>query len=252
MKVDLTGQKILITGASRGIGKAIATAVAEAGGDVALHFNSGKDEIHSLAEILPGVAIPIQADLKNADETGELISESIDKLGGLTAIVNNAGIAISASPEASAAEFVAVWEETMAVNLRATGQLCADAIKHFSQQKEGRILNISSRAAFRGDTPEYLAYAASKGGVVALTRSIARGYGKKGIVAFNIAPGFTRTDMAQDFIDQYGEAFALNDIALPKLTEPSDIAPLAVLLLSGLADHATGGTFDMNAGSYVH
>ena len=87
---------------------------------------------------------------------------------------------------------------------------------------------------------------------MALTRSIARGFGKDGIKAFNIAPGFTKTDMAQSFIDQYGEAHAMSDIALERLTEPGDIAPMVTFLLSGLGDHATGGTFDINAGSYVH
>ena len=116
----------------------------------------------------------------------------------------------------------------------------------------GRIVNISSRAAFRGDQPDYLAYAASKAGLVALTRSLARAYGKDGIVAFNVAPGFTRTEMAQDFIDQYGEDYAVSDIALTRLTEPKDIAPTLVFLASGLADHATGATIDINAASYVH
>ena len=111
---------------------------------------------------------------------------------------------------------------------------------------------MASRAAFRGDTPDYMAYAASKAGVVALTRSIARGLGKEGITAFVLAPGFVKTDMAQDFIDQYGESVVLDDLALDRLTEPADLAPLAVLLASGLMDHATGCTIDVNAGSYVH
>lgn len=113
-------------------------------------------------------------------------------------------------------------------------------------------MNVASRAAFRGDTPEYLAYAASKAGMVALVRSIARGCGKDGIVAFTVAPGFTRTEMAQDFIDAYGEDYASRDMALQRMTEPEDIAPTIAFLLSGMADHATGATIDLNAGSYVH
>jgi NAD(P)-dependent dehydrogenase (short-subunit alcohol dehydrogenase family) len=140
----------------------------------------------------------------------------------------------------------------MAVNLRAPELLCRLAIRHFRTQGGGRILNVASRAAFRGDTPDFMAYAASKGGLVALTRSIARGFGKEGIVAFTLAPGFVRTDMAQDFIDQYGAGYVVNDLALNTLTEADDIAPFAVLLASGLADHATGCTIDLNAGSYVH
>jgi NAD(P)-dependent dehydrogenase (short-subunit alcohol dehydrogenase family) len=119
-------------------------------------------------------------------------------------------------------------------------------------QPGARIVYTASRAAFRGDTPEYLAYAASKGGMVALAKSVARAWGKDRIASFVVAPGFVRTDMAQDFIDAYGEGIAVDDLALPDLTEPSDLAPLVVLLVSGLADHATGTTIDVNAGSYVH
>jgi len=140
----------------------------------------------------------------------------------------------------------------MAVNLRAPAVLSRLAIEHFSAQGGGRIINISSRAAFRGDQPAYLAYAASKAGLVALTRSIARGFGKAGILAFNVAPGFTRTDMAKGFLDQYGEDYVAGDIALRTLTEPADIAPFVVFLASGLADHSTGCTIDINAASYVH
>ena len=116
----------------------------------------------------------------------------------------------------------------------------------------GIIINIASRAAFRGDKKDYMAYAASKAGVVGLTRSIAQAYGKDGIKAFLVAPGFVKTEMAQDFIDEYGEENTLGDMALNQITEPADIARFVAFLASGLADHATGGTFDINAGSYVH
>jgi len=140
----------------------------------------------------------------------------------------------------------------MSVNLQAVGILCKQAIMHFVKRKSGIIINIASRAAFRGDTSDYLAYAASKGGVVALTRSIARAYGKQGIVAFIIAPGFVKTDLADEFIEAYGEGIVKDDLALNELTKPENLTPLITLLASGLANHATGGTFDVNAGSYVH
>jgi NAD(P)-dependent dehydrogenase (short-subunit alcohol dehydrogenase family) len=111
---------------------------------------------------------------------------------------------------------------------------------------------VASRAAFRGDVPDYLAYAASKGGMVSLTRSIARAFGRDGITAFVVAPGYVRTDMAQAFLDRYGEAVGVRDLALDRMTEPDDLGPIVTLLASGLADHATGTTIDVNAGSYVH
>ena len=125
------------------------------------------------------------------------------------------------------------------------------AIKQFQQTSGGRIINISSRAAFRGDTGDYLAYAASKGGMISLTKTIARSFGKDNIKAFSIAPGFVRTPMAQGYIDKFGEKDILNEISLPKLTEVEDVAPLITFMASGKMDHATGCTIDINAGSYM-
>ena len=169
--------------------------------------------------------------------------------------MNNAGVAVAVDRDAPLDVWEAAWNRTIDLNLKAPEVLTRLLIRHFLEQVGPpgrlRIINVASRAAFRGDTPEYTAYAASKGGLVALTRTIARGYGKQGIRAFTLAPGFTRTEMAQDFIDRYGEQ-VVGDLALERITEPEDIAPLAVLLASGLADHATGSTIDVNAGSYVH
>jgi NAD(P)-dependent dehydrogenase (short-subunit alcohol dehydrogenase family) len=196
-------------------------------------------------------AMAFRADLGDPAATAALWDSVLAVHGRVDVLVNNAGVAISTPNDGSAA-WLEAWDRTLAVNLRASAQLCALATAHMAAGGGGRIVNISSRAAFRGDQPDYIAYAASKGGMVALTRSIARAYGKSGIAAFNVAPGFVRTAMAQDFLDKYGEEYATHDIALAKLTEPKDLAPLVVFLASGLADHATGGTFDVNAASYVH
>ena len=166
-------------------------------------------------------------------------------------MVNNAGISPSAADSLPTDEWLKIWEQTFSVNTTAVGILCKEFVDQAKNQQNGRIVNISSRAAFRGDTTDYIAYAASKGAIVSLTRSIARYYGKQGIKAFLIAPGFTRTDMAKAILEEYGEDFALKDIALNELTTPEDIAPMVALLCSGLADHATGTSIDINAGSYV-
>jgi len=252
MKIDLGNTSVLVTGASRGIGAAIARALAKAGASVAIHYRGERQAAAAVAAQIGGAADIFQADLSQVEECTALWNAVIARYRRVHTLINNAGIALS-SPLASATqEWLAGWDTTMAVNLRAPALLSRLAIEHFVGQGGGRIINISSRAAFRGDQPPYLAYAASKGGLVALTRSIARGYGKAGILAFNVAPGFTRTEMAQGFLDQYGEDYATSDIALPRLTEPDDIAPFVVFLASGLADHATGCTIDINAGSYVH
>ena len=252
MHIDLTGKRILVTGASRGIGAAIAHALDAAGAQVIVHYNSNRERAEEIAQNLVNSPICIQADLAAPDACSTLFAQTLLELGHLDVLINNAGIAIDAPPEAPLKHWLDAWDKTMHVNLRATELLSRLAIQHFVSRQGGRIINIASRAAFRGDTPGYMTYAASKAGMVALTKSIARAYGKQNITAFVVAPGFTRTDMAQDFIDLYGEEHALHDIALQRLTEPKDIAPLIVLLSSGLADHATGTSIDINAASYVH
>jgi len=251
MQLDLSGQSVLVTGASRGIGAAIARRLGQSGARVAVHYGKGKQEATALAQAIGNGSEAFGADLASAEECGTLWSTVEARFGVIHALVNNAGIAIGSPLASSSAGWVTDWNQTLAVNLTATAVLSRAAIAHFQQHHNGRIVSIASRAAFRGDTPDYLAYAASKGGMVALTRSIARGFGKQGIKAFVLAPGFTRTEMAQSFIEQYGEAHAMGDIALERLTEPDDIAPTVVFLLSGLADHATGSTIDLNAASYV-
>ena len=254
MNIDLSGKNILVTGASRGIGRAIAKMMGQAGGNVAIHYNKNATAAHELAEELGASSICVQADLADAGQCAAMFEATVQELGGVDVLVNNAGISIHMPLDMPVEHWVKAWQEVIAVNLMSVELLSRLAIQHFKQRKSGpggRIINIASRAAFRGDTAEYMTYAASKGGMVALTKSIARAYGKDDIAAFVVAPGFTRTDMAQEFIDAYGEDIATKDLALNRLTEPEDIAPLVVFLASGLGDHATGTSIDVNAGSYV-
>ena len=250
--IDLSNQIILVTGASRGIGRAIAIACAEAGAAVAVHYGHSADAALEVADACGPDAHLFQADLTDLDATDALfdaVAATYERVDGL---VLNAGVARHMPLDADTDTWHADWQSTMQVNLRAPELLCRHALAHFQDNGGGRIVSIASRAAFRGDTLDYMSYAASKAGLVALTRSIARGAGSDNVKAFTIAPGFTRTDMAQDFIDEYGPGIVRDDLALNDLTEPADLAPMATLLLSGGADHATGCTIDMNAGSYVH
>ncbi len=254
MKIDLSNQHILVTGGTRGIGAAISRILVKCGALVVANYYSHENAAQALKKELGNNLHLIKADLSGAMEVSRLYSETLDYFDGrLDGLVNNAGIAIASPTSKNVIEWTDDWLKTMDVNVNAVGVLSMRAVNHFKTQASGgRIVTISSRAAFRGDTEDYLAYATSKAAVVALTKSIARAYGKEEIKAFVVAPGFTRTEMAQKFIDQYGEDFALNDIALNKLTEPEDIAPTIAFLLSGFMDHATGTTIDINAGSYVH
>jgi NAD(P)-dependent dehydrogenase (short-subunit alcohol dehydrogenase family) len=251
MYVSLENQRILVTGASRGIGRAIAKQLSDSGAEVIIHFNSNRKEAESLQAELKNPSHLEPCDLEATNQVMGFIPKLVEKYGPISALVNNAGISPSAPDSLDTDEWLKVWEKTMAVNATAVGILCKEFIEQAKPQQNGRIVMISSRAAFRGDTTDYLAYAASKGALVSLTRSIARHYGKLGIKAFLIAPGFTKTDMANEILSVYGEEFALKDIALKELATPEDMAPMVTLLCSGLADHATGTSIDINSGSYV-
>ena len=247
--IDLNGKNALVTGASQGIGKAIAGTLVRAGARVAVHYS--RHAVDS-GDYPPGQAQAFQADLASAAETHQLFDSVLKAFGHLDILINNAGLAIDSPLDLDDERWLAEWHYVLNVNLTACGILCREAVRHFQNRGGGRIINIASRAAFRGDIAAYLAYASSKGGMVSLTRSLARAFGKDNIKAFVIAPGFTRTKIAQQFIDIHGEDLVLKDIALNRLTEPDDIAPTVAFLASGLADHATGCTIDINAASYVH
>lgn len=252
MDLDLSNQTILVTGASRGIGRAAAEALADTGATVAVHYGRSEDAAAEVVAACGRGARAFQADLSTLEATDALIERVVDAYGRLDALVLNAGVAVPTPLGNDTQSWGDAWAETMHVNLRAPELLCRHALDHFRSRSGGRIISVASRAAFRGDTPDYMTYAASKAGLVALTRSIAREFGTDGVKAFTLAPGFTRTDMAQDFIEEYGEAHATSDLALNELTEPADVAAVVVFLASGHADHATGTTVDVNAGSYVH
>lgn len=252
MEVNLKKRKILLTGASRGIGEGIALQLGKAGATLALHYNSNEEKAKKIKKLVGRDSVTIKADLAKPEEAIALFEEAVKRLGRVDVLINNAGIAVKSPIEEKDEQWLADLDKTLQINLTSSAILCKKAINHFRRNKGGIIINISSRAAFRGDTSEYIAYAASKGGLVSLTKSIAKEFGKDGISAFNIAPGFVKTDMADQFLDEYGEEHLLNDLSLNRITEPKDLAPLITFLASGMAEHATGTTIDINAGSYLH
>ncbi|RMF16194.1 MAG: SDR family oxidoreductase [Alphaproteobacteria bacterium] len=252
MKVDLEGRTILVTGASRGIGAAIAETLLECGAHVALHWHSEPAACDRLVARFGARACSLRADLGEQAQVRRLWQEVCGWRGRLDGLVNNAAVMPYSAPEGPQTDWARDWDACWRVNIRAVADLSRLAILHFKERGGGRLVNIASRAAFRGDLPDAMHYAASKGAVVALTRSIAKGYAKQGVRAFIIAPGWTRTERVLPRIEAAENAHMLAEIPIGGAVPPREIGNLAAFLLAGLADHATGGTFDINGASYFH
>ncbi|NER16641.1 SDR family oxidoreductase [Spongiivirga citrea] len=249
--INLKGQHILVTGASDGIGKSVAEYLMRSGAKLAVHYNRNQKSAIELVQQFDNGSKAFQADLSVEKEVIKLFDDVASYFGRIDAIVLNAGVFISHSTNQNVDDWYKTWKKTISINLDAVGLLTKMGIDHFRNHKDGRFVYIGSRAVFRGETEEYLAYAASKGGLTSLARSVARSFGKENIKSFIVSPGFTRTQMAESFIEVYGEKRVLNEIALNNLTRPEDLAPLIALMCSGLMDHATGATIDVNAGSHI-
>jgi NAD(P)-dependent dehydrogenase (short-subunit alcohol dehydrogenase family) len=251
MKLDLAGNVVLVTGAAGGIGAPIVRNLAECGATIAIHYNQKAEDAKKLATEAGNNSRVFHADLSEPKNGVVLFQDVLNAYGRLDTLVNNSGVYLCSPNEIEIDEWIAFWNRTIAINLTAAGVLCREAVNYFKKHKGGRIINIASRAAFRGDYEDYFAYAASKGGMVALSRTIARTYGKYNIKSFVIAPGFVRTPIVDKYIKEHGAESIMQELALAELTQPGDVAPTVVFLASGLMDHATGCTIDINAGSYI-
>ncbi|MHA1543574.1 MAG: SDR family NAD(P)-dependent oxidoreductase [Alphaproteobacteria bacterium] len=243
----------LVTGSTRGIGAAIARRLLEDGASVIIHYNSSigiRDAL--IKEFGETRVLAIKANLENDSEVDGLWKSAIDWKGHLDGIVNNAAIISSVEPEADLAEWRQEWRRTMQVNSQAMADLCRYAILAFKKAGGGTIVNVSSRAAFRGDLTNSMHYAASKGAVLALTRSIAKGYAKDNIQAYIIAPGWVATERVMPTLKKPGNEFMIAEIPTGEPAPPEELGNIVAFLLSGQAKHATGATFDINGASYFH
>ena len=247
--------KVLLTGSSKGIGYKIAEDLLAEGHDLALHYNKNESPLKALLKNDKTSSFSIQADLSNKDEIKKMVVNTIDKLSFPDCIINNAGIAESADISLDINSWSNMFDKTIDVNLKAPTLIFKEFLKHKRDKKINsrlRIINIASRAAFRGEQQDYISYACSKGGIISLTKTMSRSFGESdNIVAISIAPGFVRTEMAQSFIDKHGEDVVRQGITLDRLTEPKDISPLVSLIVLGKMDHSTGSTIDVNGGSFL-
>ena len=247
--------KVLLTGSSKGIGYKIAKDLLAEGHELALHYNKNESSLEALLEKDRTGSFSIQADLSKQDEIKKLVVSTIDKLSFPDCIINNAGIAESADISIDINKWSKMFDKTIDINLKAPSIIFKEFLKHKRDKKINsrlRIINIASRAAFRGEQQDYISYACSKGGIISLTKTMSRSFGESdNIVAISIAPGFVRTEMAQSFIDKHGEEVIKQGITLDRLTEPKDISPIVALIVSGKMDHSTGSTVDINGGSFL-
>ena len=228
---------ILLTGSSRGIGAAIFDTLAATGAHVVGH----------------GTASGIAADFADPAAPRALWDAAIAQANGsIDVLVNNAGVFDANPIDRDDDEWLAAWDRTMQINLTAAAALCRLAVRHWQQRGVGgRIVNIASRAAYRGDSPAHWHYAASKAGMVAMTKTIARGYASEGILAFAICPGFTMTGMAADYLSSRGGDRLLADIPLGKVADPAEVASVARYCALEAPASMTGAVIDVNGASYV-
>ena len=247
--------KVLLTGSSKGIGYKIAQDLLAEGHELALHYNKNESPLKDLMKEDKTGSFSIQADLSKQEEIKKMVVNTIDKLSFPDCIINNAGIAESADISLDINSWSKMFDKTIDVNLKAPSLIFKEFLKYKREKKINsrlRIINIASRAAFRGEQQDYISYACSKGGIISLTKTMSRSFGETdNIVAISIAPGFVRTEMAQSFIDKHGEDVVKKGITLDRLTEPRDISPLVSLIVSGKMDHSTGSTIDVNGGSFL-
>ncbi len=236
----MTTPHILVTGSTRGIGAAVVQVLEARGARVVGHGRAASEQV-------------IAADLAGPDAAQRLWDEALHRLDGrIDAIVNNAGVFEPVAVDAPLEDWHAAWGRTMQINLQAAADICRSAVLHFRQRGGGgRIVNVASRAAYRGDSPEHWHYAASKAGMVAMTKSIARGYAAEQILAFAICPGFVMTGMAEDYLASRGGDKLLADIPLGRVAEPAEVAGAAAYLALEAPASMTGAVLDINGASFV-
>lgn len=232
---------VLVTGSSRGIGAAIATALRTRGATVIGHATRAAD---------PAI---IPADFAEPIAPQMLWSEALERSGGqIDVLVNNAGLFEANPLGGSDIAWLDGWEDTLRINLTAAAQLSRFAVRHWQARGiAGRIVHVASRAGHRGDSPEHWHYAAAKGGMLAMHKTIARAYAADGILSFAITPGFTDTAMAGDYLASRGGAGLLADIPLGRVATPEEIAQIAVFCALEAPPSMTGATLDANGASYV-
>ncbi|GAA0366982.1 SDR family oxidoreductase [Microbispora corallina] len=246
----MSGRAVLVTGASRGIGRAIALAFAERGDRVAIHHRDSSDLAVRLRDELPGEGhAVVRADVSDPEQARRMTDEAAGALGGIDVLVNNAGVFLRHPiAEVSYEEWREVWRRTLDVNLVGPANVTWSAVRHM--RPGGRIVNVSSRGAFRGE-PESPAYAASKAGLNAMGQSLAVALAPLGITVGTVAPGFVETDMTNEHLKPPRGDEIRAQSPFGRVARPEEIAAAVLYLASPEAEWASGAVIDLNGASYL-
>lgn len=249
-EIDLTGKSVLITGGSRGIGAAAARLLARAGACVVVNWVRSERAARTLvSEIGIERAEAVQADVAEPADLERLVERTVERFGSLDVLINNAAIfALNRFDRDDFEGWRLGWERTFAVNIFGAANAAFLAMRQMRRQGGGKIINVASRAAFRGET-EFADYGASKAALVNLTRSIARACASEGILAIGVAPGFVETDMAAEQIAARGAELRAQ-VPMGRIGTVDDVAGLLVFLASPWSDYMNGATVDVNGGSW--
>jgi 3-oxoacyl-[acyl-carrier protein] reductase len=250
--MTLAGAVALVTGASRGIGRAIAREIAEQGASVVVHYGSNENAARETLAALPaGDHVVLRADLGDPAEARRLADRAFQRYGRIDVLVNNAGI-YERQPvlETSFEEWLDVWRRTLDTNLIGPAALIHAVVPHMVEGGGGRIVNVSSRGAFRGE-PTHAAYGASKAGLNSLAQSLAKALAPHNVFITTVAPGYVATDMAEPYLSGPKGAQIVADIPLGRVAAAEEVARLVAFLATPGTESLTGAVIDVNGASYL-
>ena len=250
--MNFKNKKVLITGSSRGIGRATAIAFAENGAQVGINYRSDDKAANSTLSLLNGQGHRLfKIDISRKDSPKQLIDDFIDVYGKIDILVNNAGISVFHEIDiVNFNDWTDAWESIVNTNLLSVAHMCYWGSKHMIKNGGGRIVNVSSRGAFRGE-PTQSAYGASKAGLNSLSQSLAKALAKYKIYVGVVAPGFTETDMGVSTLTEREKAMLIKESPFKRMAKPEEVAHTIMFLASEGAEYTSGTIIDVNGASYL-
>jgi len=252
METNFSDKVVMVTGASRGIGQEIARQFAERGARVVVHFHKNREAAEQTRASLAGTShLIVQADLADATAVAKIAQTAVGEMGKIDVLVNNAGV-YEFHPVATTTfeDWRQSWEKTIFTNLMGPAHLSFHVARSMIKNGGGKIINITSRGAFRGE-PDAPAYGASKAGLNAFSQSMAQALAPHNIFMYAVAPGFVETDMAASVLAGPAGDAIRSQSPLNRVARPAEVARVVLFLAAEGTDYLTGGIIDVNGASYL-